>query len=288
MSGFGFQTNFNLSPPKNIFGFQRGVKVILNPSQIFGANLYDWWDFTDTSTQSITSGLIDSITSKGTNAAVFSSSGTERPASIVGINGLNVADFDGVNDFMQVATSTAMYNFLHNGSLGTVIAITKVTYTTEELGGLIINNTPIITTNIGYGLRYDNRTSLGFVKAIYNYILRGVISTSASQNIENNFFDNQYNLIIDKVKANASPVADRSVISKNFGSEIKNNVNTSAPSVANASSNMTIGRNAEATSSYIKGQIPEVIILNSHPTPTQITQLNAYYTNKYGGTFPIV
>jgi hypothetical protein len=261
---------------------------ILNPSQIFGANLYDWWDFTDTSTQSITSGLINSITSKGTNAAVFSSSGTERPASIVGVNGLNVADFDGVNDFMEVATSTAMYNFLHNGSLGTVIAITKVTYTTEELGGLIINNTIIASANRGYGLRYDNRTSLGFAKAIFSYIVRGVAGSFVSQNIENNFFDNQYNLITDKVNANASPVADRSVISKNFGSEIKNNANTGAPSVANASVNMTIGRNAGLTSGYIKGQIPEVIILNSHPTPTQITQLNNYLTNKYGGTFPIV
>jgi hypothetical protein len=269
--------------------FNSSFTSILTPDLIFGADLYDWWDYTDLATQSIAGGgQINTITSKGTNAGVFASSGTSRPQSIVGVNGLNVADFDGVNDFMEVAASTGMYNFLHNGSLGTVIAITKVTYTTEELGGLIINNTIIASTNIGYGMRYDNRASLGFAKAIFNYIVRGVIGTFASQNIENNFFDNQYNMIIDKVDADSSPVADRSVISKNFGSEIKNNVASALPSVDNASSNMTIGRNSGLTSGYIKGQIPEIIILNSHPTPTQLTQLNAYLTNKYGGTFPIV
>ena len=87
--------------------FNSSRQSLLNPNQIFGANLFDWWDFTDLATQSISGGgQIDSITSKGTNAGVFASSGTERPASIVGVNGLNVADFDGVNDFMQVNAST--------------------------------------------------------------------------------------------------------------------------------------------------------------------------------------
>jgi hypothetical protein len=263
---------------------------ILNPSQIFGANLYDWWDFTDLATQSIAGGgAINSITSKGTNAAVFSSSGTSRPESIVGINGLNVADFDGVNDFMQVATSTAMYNFLHNGSLGTVILINRIEDANSDNQQVILNNDAFSAANVGYGISFDDRSSVSRNKTILSRASNSSGGVSFLNLSANGYYsEQQYNLLINKVDANASPVADRSAISTNGGSEIKNNVSTVAPSVANASFNMTIGRNAGLTFAYLKGQIPEVIILTSHPTPTQITQLNNYYTNKYGGTFPIV
>jgi hypothetical protein len=262
---------------------------ILNPSQIFGANLYDWWDFTDLATQSIAGGgAINSITSKGTNAAVFSSSGTSRPASIVGVNGLNVADFDGVNDFMQVAASTGLYNFLHNGSLGTVIMINRISDANPNNGQALINNNALGATTVGTGITYDDRSSLSRNNTVVSFINQtgGRVVTNVSFN--DFFTPQQYNMLINELDADASPVADRSALSVNGGVKQKNNTQILAPTSDNAFDNITLGRISSGTTFYLKGQIPEVIILTSHPTPTQITQLNAYYTNKYGGTFPIV
>jgi PKD repeat protein len=271
-------------------GFARKLAYIevitKKPSQIFGANLYDWWDFTDTSTQSITGGLINSITSKGTNAAVFSSSGTERPASIVGINGLNVADFDGVNDFMQVATSTAMYNFLHNGSLGAAIILNRIEDLNPGNAQILLDNAGFLSANIGITSAYDDRVDDRFLSATY----RGTLGLVQTVNTTANgaYLSQQYNQTVIKLDTDNGVIADRNVVEINNGTEIKNNSTNASQSVANASFNFTIGKNANASTYYLKGQISEVIILTSHPTPTQITQLNNYYTNKYGGTFPIV
>jgi hypothetical protein len=271
--------------------FNSSFTSILTPDLIFGADLYDWWDYTDLATQSIAGGgQINTITSKGTNAGVFASSGTSRPASIVGINGLNVADFDGVNDFMEVAASTGMYNFLHDGSLGTVILVNRINDADPNNAQVLINNNNLTTTEIGFSIIYDDRSSLSRSNLINNSITKGVTGQIVSSNITNNdtYLTQQYNFFINKLDADASPAADRSALSINGGSEIKNNVETNAPVLTNATNNLTIGRRASFNDFLLKGQIPEIIILNSHPTPTQLTQLNAYYTNKYGSTFPIV
>lgn len=267
--------------------FNSSVASIPNPTQIFGANLFEWWDYTDLATQSITGGLIDSITSKGINAGVFASSGTSRPQSVVGVNSLNVADFDGVNDFMEVAGSTAMYNFLHNGSLGTVIMINRIEDLNPDSVFRFLGNYTILATDVGYSLNYDDRSSVSRNNSIFQIIVRGASPVSVS-NFENNYYPTQqYNIIINKIDANASPAAERSAYSLNGGLDVKNNTHIAAPSIANATTNLILGC-ADGSSLFLKGQIPEIIILNSHPTPTQITQLNNYLTNKYGAPFPIV
>ena len=278
MYGYGYRNTF-----------KRVGSGLPTPDQIFGANLYDWWDFPDLATQSITGGLIDSITSKGTNAGVFASSGTERPASIVGVNGLNVADFDGVNDFMQVAASTGMYNFLHNGSLGTVIMINRIADAAPDNAQAFLNNNELGISSIGFGINFDDRNSLSRNEVIANSITNGVNRVVTNISGNNQFPTQQYNMLMSKIDADASPVADRSIINTNGGIEIKNNTQTLAPSLLNATDNMTLGVVSNGGSLYLKGQLPEIYILNGiHPTPTQLTQLNAYLTNKYGGTFPIV
>lgn len=278
----GFAFNFS-------FGVGAGAASILTPIQIFGANLYDWWDFTDTATQSISGSSINSITSKGTNAAVFASSGTERPQSVVGINGLPVADFDGINDNMVVAASTAMYNFIHNGSLATVIAIARVADANPDNQQVILNNDAFSSFNVGYGIAFDDRSSVTRDRAILSRC-SGALASAVFVNLTSNgyFQEQQYNLFINTVDADNATAANRSALSLNGGVEVKNNVLTNAPSVANATNNMTIGALSNLSASFFKGQIPEIIILNSHPTPTQITQLTTYFTYKYGGTFPIV
>jgi hypothetical protein len=289
MTDFGFHSGFNTNMN---FGFQQSFNSVLSPNEIFGADLYDWWDFTDTSTQSITGGLIDSITSKDTNGAVFASSGTERPASIVGVNGLNVADFDGVNDFMQVAGSTGMYNFLHNGSLGTVILISRIEDANPDNNQVFLSNNGVLSSNIGYSLQYDDRSSIPTNNGIRAVVTKGVTGRFVIISLEDNYYTpQQYNLLIQTLDTDNVIVADRQELFLNNGLG-QNTVGAFAyelPVTSNAFNDFTIGKNSNTLSNYLKGQIPEVIILKDiHPTPTQITQLNNYLTNKYGGTFPII
>lgn len=267
---------------KRVTYFNSSRTSLLNPLQIFGTDLYEWWDFTDLSTQVITGGLIDQILSKGVNARLMVATGTERPASIIGTNGLPFADFDGVNDYMQVLGSTFRYNFMHDGSLGTSIFLAKFD---AAAGILMFGNNQAGTPPVGW-----SSVAGGVNGNFSNNISRGVTGTRAVQNLSASALHTSTNLnmFMFKVDADNVTAADRSIMSVNGGAEQKNNIQTFAPSLANATFNLNLGRDPVSGGFFFDGKIPEVMLLTTHPTPTQITQLNAYLTNKYGGTFPII
>jgi hypothetical protein len=256
---------------------------------IFGANyLFDWNPDVSASV-SVTGSAVDSIASVGINTAAFTQTGAARPQLVANqINGKPVIRFDGATSFMAIASSTALFNFLHNSTGGTVIIVSKINLANPDAAYSFINNSGGATTEIGFNINYSDQTSLGRNNNIVSNISRGVSGALAVSNLSaNDYFDTlQFNsLIAINDPANAT-AADRSSLIVNSGAAVKNNALTNAPSSANATQNITLGRTAVFGPFFLNGDIARIIIVDTKATPTQQAQVAARLAYEYG-TFPI-
>ena len=279
MYGYGFGYNFARTSGVDV--------VVLTPDTIFSTDLYDWWDFTDNTTLTLSGSRIDAIDSKASGSTrQLTSSSSNRPQIVSNqVNGLQVANFDGVSEFMQVPSSTALYNFLHDQSNGGMVIIVF-----RDIG-----NT---STTFLIGTNNTSTSDVGFVNVLgssglYNNALlveKGVIGSS-NRVINNNTFVqvyniNKFNTYFSVVDPNNGTASDRSTLQLNFGTKYNNNALTNTPSTSNATYNLTICKNSGSNNNYLKGDIAEIIITTGQPTALQLTQTQTYLTNKYG-TFPI-
>jgi hypothetical protein len=260
-------------------------------NDIFGANAYDWWDVTDDATLTKSGTRIDAIASKVTGSTrSMVASGSARPQVVTNqVNGLQVARFDGISEFMNVASSTALYNFLHNqASGGAVFVVSRITDADPDAVMSLLGNNNDNSANIGFNIRYDDRSANTRNNRIIQLIARGVVGNlTANNNSPDGFFDTQqFNALINIVDPNNGTADNRSKLSVNFGADIQNNVLTNAASTANASNNLTMGKNSVSALSFLKGDIAEIFIAQNQSTSGQLTRAENYYTYKYG-TFPI-
>jgi hypothetical protein len=128
---------------------------------IFGANYLFDWNPDVSASLSVTGSAVDSIASVGLNTAAFTQSGAARPQLVANqINGKPVIRFDGATSFMEIAASTALFNFLHNATGGTVIIVSKVNVADSDVNMSFINNNGGVTANVGYSILYDDRSSI--------------------------------------------------------------------------------------------------------------------------------
>ena len=93
-------------------------RSVPNFSVIFGANYLDDYDLNDGNYVTRSGGIVSRIDSKtGTGAYFEQTTLADRPTwELNQINGKNVLRFDGVSDYMVHPSSTAYYNFIHDGS----------------------------------------------------------------------------------------------------------------------------------------------------------------------------
>lgn len=257
---------------------------------IFGANYYDDWNFNDAGSLSLTGSLINRITSSGLNGGVFSSTASYRPKLTTdAIIGKDVADFDGVGEYMIVAGSTGSYNFLHNSSGGCVIIVGKVQDVNPNAGYAILANTNGGSPDIGAFIFFEDRDFIPIPKnnSLRSNVVRGVsgMLTSANLTADSAYLPQQYNSLVNVFDGGNATAAERNSIIINNGSEIKNNVDTNAASASNASGVLNLGA-SRSLSFFFKGQISRVIIADTIPTPTQLTKIQTRLNYDYG-TFPI-
>jgi hypothetical protein len=258
-------------------------------NDIYGANAYDWWDITDNSTLTLSGARIDAIASKksGSTRAMVST-GSARPQVITNqVNGLQIARFDGIAEFMNVASSTALYNFLHNNANGgAVFVVSRITDANPDAILRILNNNGGVTGSVGYSLLYDDRSISSLNDVIRTFISNATGGVILNQTANNFFPTQQFNLLRDIVDPNNGTAANRSKISVNGGSNVQNNTQTLTPSTANAVNNLTIARSSSSAINFLKGDIAEIFIAQNQPTSGQLTRTQNYLTYKYG-TFPI-
>lgn len=251
----------------------RRVAIISNIppdfSTILGANYYDDWNFDNAASLSLTGSLIDSITSSGSNGAVFSASGTARPTLVSNaVNGKGAASFDGVTDKMEVSISTAMYNFLHYGQ-GCYIAVCKPNDTS---GVKTVINTSGST--LGRGFRFIMDLAERPQANIYP---NSILAQSSVSSLD------LYNFSIVENDTENVTVADKLTINHN-GITYSNTVNAVGVN-ANALANLRMGARGNDTV-FFYGNIARVIIVNALPTATQLSLIQKRLEYEYG-IFPI-
>jgi len=251
---------------------------ILTPSEIFGANYYEDWDFDNASSLNLTGSLINSITSTGLNGGLFTESGANRPSLITdAIIGKDVAEFDGVGEFMRVLGSEGDYNFLHDGSGGCVIIVQKMLSAPTLLGFTLINGFGAGST----GFRNQITNPLTSNSVVSNGVSNSIINASSNAVTLNTYASNVLTFDADNATA-----ADRAEVILN-GTSTKANTQTAAPSVANADKPLTMGVRADSLAGFfLHGTIARVIVADIDPSALQLSQLQTYLDSHYG-TFPI-
>lgn len=258
----------------NSKGFNANNSTPLSFANIFGANYYDDWDFNDLATISETGGLINSITSKGLNGAMFQASGSNRP-TLVGIDPIfnkGVADFDGVSEIMEVPDSKGMYDFLISGK-GFILVILKLRDTASA--SWILGNGRVAFRSMNF---YMNG---GEIRSIINSGSE-IISTQSTPSliVEDDFCF--ITSILDN--PNATP-AERNILRLNDGIEYKGNSSSGAVGVGDSDGLLKIG-NAFGGSNFFDGKIARILIADDVPTTEQLGQVEELLTLEYG-EFPI-
>jgi hypothetical protein len=185
--------------------------------------------------------------------------------------------FDVSNDFMDVASSTATYSFLHKTGQKAVFVVTQQgTASNPNVAYAILNNNGLGLNNAGYGILYDDRSSLPRNNAIVSQV-----GVNNSSNVALDFFTpNQLNLVTNLLDNSASTLSLRNSLYYNGGNLVQNNTLSANASTGNAFNNIRMGRISNGTTFTMLGYMSEVIIYpydqSSNRTGIE-TNINSYY-----------
>ncbi len=245
-------------------------------AQIFGANLFDDWDFGDSSYVTLVSGAVSQLTSKtGSGRDFLQATANKRPLLVTNqLNGKSVARFDGVNDGMQF-TNTTSYQFLHQ-SQGCVIAIFKYDNTSVSGDDVRIFNTVTFSTGRGFLISKGPSPATTINNLVYKGS-SGVILALNSKSITDLTWHSSVSV---NDLANVT-VADRMQTNfNNKGSIIVNGQNQ--PVSVGVHGNPTIGIATDLATYPLKGDIARIIVINRKPTGAELVMIQNRLLYEYG------
>jgi len=205
-------------------------------------------------------------------------------------NSLAVLRFDG-GDFVSMPSSTATFNFLHNGD-STVFVVFKAGTTANPGSVYWVMSNNISDNSIdgktGFYLRWDDRTldNANLADALIH-----VVSNSGQTRFAgiatNGFPANTFALATVRGDIANATIASRSQIRLNGGSAITlltgdTNAGTALPT-ANASDNFTIGDQSGAVKGNgLNGDIAEIIMYDTALSNTDRATVESYLMTKWG------
>jgi hypothetical protein len=186
------------------------------------------------------------------------------------------ADFNGTQS-LTVNSSTALYNFLHDGNNGWVYSIAEFGKVADPnaIYGLV-GNSAASGANRGIASFYDDRVAVPANNGFTSNVFPSPIRNSSA----NNYITAQsYNLISLFFDADNITAANRGGFALNGGSFVQNNVTITAPNTNAASFNFQwggLGNNA----GRMVGYSSEMIIFNADKTSSDTSirdNINAIY-----------
>jgi Alpha-L-arabinofuranosidase B, catalytic len=182
--------------------------------------------------------------------------------------------FTGTQSFVTT-TTTAAFNFVHNGSPATITVVGRPGNINDPNAIYpILSNADLTSTNVGFTLAYEDRTTAPINNSVRTLIYRGVSSNPTVDYFPaNTYTPNQVNTLTVQIDADST---DRVKIYRNFDPVVTSSGFTNAPSTANASLSLKIGN--AATSFYV-GSLQEVIIFNTTANQTTIANDTYDYYN---------
>jgi hypothetical protein len=236
-----------------------------------------WLDAADTSTITASGGDVSQWSDKSGFGRNFTqTSATAKPKTGTRtINSLNTIDFDGTNDFLVCPSSTALFNYLHNNTGGTLFFVGIVDDTAATK--IYLNNQDGSTSNIG--IRLDVTDTERDLIAVS----RGVSGTSAiSDSNRITYVAGSPFYTSMKVDSGNGTAAERYKISLNGGAFAGGNTQTAAASAGDATSNLHLGIVSDGVSVPYDGCFGEVIFYSGILSAGDIEANQTYLANKWG------
>jgi hypothetical protein len=198
--------------------------------------------------------------------------------------GKAVLRFDGSNDFMSVANSTATFSFLHatNSTIFAVLDANRSGYA------------PFLSTfdtgSVNVGIQLETTNGSGTADKVTHRVGRGVTGTNTAQQTTGNaFLGSSFNVISVVTQPANATAASRSSIRRDGGTASTASASTDSPSSASSQYNLSLatdnylgGGSGDAT--YSSMDIAELIIYDTALSNTDRSAVEQYLISKWGIT----
>ena len=256
------------------------VSSIPTPAQILGSNYRDHWRAEDLSSVGDGNDVVN-WQSVGIDARTMKSfSFVTRAQYVSNFLGFPAVQTTG-NARYKIPSSFSDYNYLHDGTGGTIIYIARHAVPTAVS---VITANSIGTADTGHlNVFRDSATNPDCVEILAT---RNVGGTLTVRNQQNNVQNREEIFLLQSTIVNDSSASERSKMWLNQNSvPYQNNVATNSFLSGGASHDLSIMCRPAGDLRWI-GQIFEIIISDTAITQAQATQIQAWYNAKYG-LFPI-
>jgi hypothetical protein len=182
--------------------------------------------------------------------------------------------------FMDVPSSTALFNFLHDGTKHFISVVCKAGLVADPNVFYIIFSTNTgVTSTIGTLFGYDDRAAVSRNNAINHNLTNGA-TTSISSIVNNVWTPNEQKLISLRGDPSNATAANRSLVNINSGSDNGNNSLTNAVSASNASNDLRLGRLSGSTTFPLNGTLQQLVFWDSDQSANRAAiedLINDYY-----------
>lgn len=256
--------------------------------------LEGWWDAADAASVTLDSGRVSEWRDKSGNGrhAANSTSGSTQPDYVEGgRNGLSVLRFTAAStQRLTIASSTAAFNFLHNGTASCVMSVAKYGDSADPQAlYFLFGNAGASVSNRGVYVGYDDRNTAGNADMFNATITSGGTFVANAFNAANNaaladyantLTPNTY-LVQDIVLHGSASAAQRLRLRVNGGAEKAANNKTGTASASNATFDMQFGA-AGNNALPLLGDICELLFFSELPTELARDGLRRYLGAKWG------
>jgi hypothetical protein len=207
-----------------------------------------------------------------------------RKASVQG--GKDVLRFDGSNDSLSIASSTATFKLLHSAD-STVFLVFKsgTTANPGQAGYVVLATGNGSSSQIGFELATIDSDPSTANDAVSVFTVRGSSGTWPVYTFENNYFaSNTFGLISLVSKPADATASNRVALRKNGGNLSTNNAPSGVQTVntGNASNDLAIGAYGGQASGFLNGDIAEIIVYDSALSDANREAVENYLLAKWG------
>ena len=249
------------------------------PFPIALTNVMAWYDGADTSSISVSGTAVTQWNDKSGNSYnVTQSTSGYRPVSGVStLNGWNVLNFDGTDDYLTAATASN-WTFMKSNTKYLICAVVRVGNVSNPDTYYGIMNVAGAVGKGGLNVHPDYRVSRTWMRQF---------QTNSS---DNNVYDNTLTDFTANTWTNLGSLSDpangtaanRSLLYKNNGSAVQSNTANASATTEAPERPLEIGRYSN-TAGNMAGSIAEIVILNATgATDGNRTAIRDYFTEKWG------
>jgi hypothetical protein len=258
----------------SLLGIVASSKYIVSGPPVAGYKL--WLDASDATSITASGGAVSQWNDKSGNASNFTQgTGADQPTTgSRTINGLNVIDFDGTNDYLLCPSSSGLFNYLHNSTGGT----TFIVGIRETTGGVMHGNGGGSSAQIGHYHAINASADTDLLITNGNAGLTSALQFGLTAMGTTAFY------LTNKWDANNATAANRLKESRNGAAFTGANIQTQAASNSNASHSLAIGADYTngSANAFWNGAFGEIIFYEGILSSGDITDVQDYLATKWG------